>query len=232
MNAVILDFDGVVVDSIEECYQVAKEAYFGFADIPVNEKALKEVFFKYRGIVRPAYQYLFLMRAIVENDCADRKNGIYSRFYELEEATDQSVRAHFETVFFGLRGLKQQDIQSWIQLNPLTEYGKTLVGKKLGDYCIVTTKDRFSVEQLLMHNNIAIDLIYDRDDYKQYGNKGEIITKFLDENEQYESAIFVDDAAEHLDTVKDSRVKNYFADWGYGENTGYEIFDPARQGGG
>ena len=37
-------------------------------------------------------------------------------------------------------------------------------------------------------------------------------------------ALFVDDAAEHLDTVDDKRVKCCFADWGYGQNSGYQVF--------
>ena len=39
------------------------------------------------------------------------------------------------------------------------------------------------------------------------------------------SAIFVDDATENLETVSDSRIKCYFADWGYGENNNFPIYN-------
>ena len=39
-----------------------------------------------------------------------------------------------------------------------------------------------------------------------------------------QDALFLDDAVEHLDTIKDRRVKCFFADWGYGENSSYEVY--------
>ena len=34
---IALDFDGVVIDSIEECYQVSKDVYYGFNQIDFDE---------------------------------------------------------------------------------------------------------------------------------------------------------------------------------------------------
>lgn len=224
MKAVILDFDGVLVDSIEECFQVARTAFFGFAATPVDEKSIRKLFFKYRGVVRPPYEYLLLFQAIAAAGYRDVKDEILGYFVELQQSLSTQDRDIFEAVFFQVRAVKQKDIKAWVMLSPLTKYGKSLRGKELEDTVIVTTKDRYSVEQLLINNNIHVTRIYDRDDYKKFGNKGEIITNFLNDNSQYDSAIFVDDAVEHLDSVNDPRVKCYFADWGYGENSEYEIF--------
>ena len=45
----------------------------------------------------------------------------------------------------------------------------------------------------------------------------------LSEN-NIKEAIFLDDVIEHLETVKDSRVRCLFADWGYGVNSNYELY--------
>ena len=55
--------------------------------------------------------------------------------------------------------------------------------------------------------------------------KGKIISNFID-NSKYESAIFIDDSVKHLDSVKDYRVKLFFANWGYDiKDNKYKIYD-------
>jgi len=52
-----------------------------------------------------------------------------------------------------------------------------------------------------------------------------IISNFID-NSKYESAIFIDDSVKHLDSVKDDRVKLFFANWGYDiKDNKYKIYD-------
>ena len=43
---------------------------------------------------------------------------------------------------------------------------------------------------------------------------------------QFDKAIFIDDAQEHLDTVFNKNVNCFFADWGYGQkNKKYKLFE-------
>ena len=42
---IALDFDGVIIDSIEECFQVSKEVYYGFNQFPFDEDLYKSLFF-------------------------------------------------------------------------------------------------------------------------------------------------------------------------------------------
>mgnify|MGYP003974623825 len=37
-------------------------------------------------------------------------------------------------------------------------------------------------------------------------------------------AILIDDAVEYLDSVKEARVKFFFADWDYGVNSFYDVY--------
>ena len=55
-----LDFDGVIVNSIDECYVVSKDVYFGYSSFLYNEKEYKALFYKYRGSF--AKYYIFLTK--------------------------------------------------------------------------------------------------------------------------------------------------------------------------
>jgi hypothetical protein len=80
------------------------------------------------------------------------------------------------------------------------------------------------VDTLLSAYGIDIKVRFTKSDYEKYGSKGNIINSIMDSSGLYESAVFVDDATEHLDTVDNSLVACYFAHWGYGLNTDYDEF--------
>ena len=109
-------------------------------------------------------------------------------------------------------------------MNPLTEFGETLVGKKNLNKYIITTKNREATEVILNYYDISVSKIYTNNDVKSAGSKGSLISKIMNDTNE-KQAIFVDDAVEHLDTVDDERVKCYFANWGYGEKKNrYQVF--------
>ena len=63
MKAICLDFDGVIADSIEETFIVSLNIYYGFSG-PDNLDAVRGLFFKYRGLVRPPHHFHALHYAI------------------------------------------------------------------------------------------------------------------------------------------------------------------------
>ena len=223
MKALFLDFDGVVIDSIEECFVLSYELYYGLQGNEENFKNIRSYFYKYRGIVRPAYQYLSLMKSI-NKKLSSEEVDVIDTFHDIDNATRDEDRDRFEYLFFSLRKYYQNDKEKWIKNNPLTSYGATLVNKDLASTYIITTKNIESVNLILEKYNISVAGIYDKDAYSKYGDKGSIIKAYLDNQDKYEKVVFVDDAVEHLDTVNDSRVETFFADWGYGKNTNYEVF--------
>ncbi|NOY72903.1 MAG: hypothetical protein GXP14_11100 [Gammaproteobacteria bacterium] len=225
--AVFLDFDGVVVDSIRECYIVSRDAYYGMSGTS-HEKLVENWFYKYRGLVRPPHHYCAIHQ-VIEKVISEEKDVNAIRFANLFQqavVATESQRGKFESIFFALRHYNQEQKDYWFSLNPLTGYGKTLVNQKFPNYFIVTTKDEHSVRMLLEYYGISVAEIYSKDDYEQYGNKGVIIDRVMNCNPQFEKGVFIDDAVEHLDTVNNPKVDCYFADWGYGINNGYEIFRP------
>ena len=74
------------------------------------------------------------------------------------------------------------------------------------------------------HYSIPVVDIFSNQDIKMYENKGHLISNVMDDR-NLSRAIFLDDSTYHLDTVHDMRVDCYFADWGYGKNTNYPVFN-------
>ena len=218
-----LDFDGVIVDSIKECYVVSKGIYFGYLAFLHDEDRYKALFYKYRGLVRPAYEYMALHDAI--NIFIQSNNGNIRELFELAliKRSDKD-KDFFEKEFFYKRHLYQNDdFLGWIAMNPLMPFGNQLRGTCDDNVYIVTTKNKESTMVLLDYDKIQVAGIYSNDDIKKFGNKGALIKSVMDEK-NVKDAIFVDDAVEHLDTVQDKRVLCFFADWGYGENSNYNIY--------
>jgi hypothetical protein len=217
-----LDFDGVIVDSIDECYAVSCETYYGSSVFQYDKDIYKELFYKFRGLVKPASEYCCLHKSIEEYllKGADSVDEIFHRNVNEFSRNEADI---FEKNFFYTRLLHQENnFLAWIEMNPLTEFGKLLVGRENNDIYIVTTKNKSAVESILKHYNISVAGIYANDEIKSAGNKGSLINGIMDlQNEK--KSMFLDDAVEHLMTVSDDRVRCYFADWGYGINQSYQV---------
>jgi phosphoglycolate phosphatase-like HAD superfamily hydrolase len=219
---IFLDLDGVIIDSIEECYIVSRETYYGYAKFNFNQDEYKEQFYAYRGLVRPASHYLYLHRALESyslNVCDD----IHESFLGNISNQNSEEENNFELKFFFERHLYQEyNYTKWIKMNPLTDFGKLLVNKNNNNINILTTKNREAAESILNYYNIHVSGIYTNDEIRDAGSKGNVIENVMEKMRE-NRGIFIDDAVGHLKTVIDERVECYFADWGYGENDGYNV---------
>ena len=224
---IALDFDGVVIDSIEECYQVSKDVYYGFNQIDFDEVLYKSLFFEYRGLVGPAHEYLILHQLL--NNHLFHDTGLGKENYEiLKNKIDTATLDRFEFLFFSKRTYYQKtNFLKWVELNPITDFGNYLIPRNNEDIYIVTTKNRFATEALLKHYKISVREIFANDEIKTFGTKGKLISNILD-RERIEQAYFIDDSISHLETVDDNRIKCFFADWGYGKNRDSIPFELAR----
>lgn len=223
-KAVLLDFDGVLVDSIHECYEISRIAYSGFTNV-FEEKKHKDLFYSFRWLVRPAQHYLALHKAIAEVIATNKNESQLEEIFHFYTTTvSEKDFELYEYTFFKTREFFQQNISLWLNQHSLTEFGKTLQNKPLEGYHVVTTKNKKSVELLLQHFQISIDSIYDKEDFRRLVDKGKMIDEIMKIN-SYSEAIFIDDSVKHLEAVNNPNVKVYFADWGYDNDPGnFEIY--------
>jgi phosphoglycolate phosphatase-like HAD superfamily hydrolase len=210
-----LDLDGVIIDSIEECFTNTIITHYGS---DYNNLKVKELFYQYRGLVQPAYEYYFLIMAI-EEYLVKEKNSIDLLFIKHRKNGITNEAKLFEKQFFLNRyNFQKQNLIKWMNLNPLTDFGKYLLKEKPKNIVIVTTKNKDSAVEIINYYNISTQEIYGYKHVKDAGSKGELLNLILDKS-IFQKIIFIDDATEHLDTVNNKNIQCYFADWGYGNNT-------------
>ncbi len=213
-----LDLDGVIIDSILECYFLSSETYH---KKKIHNNKEKSLFIKYRGLVGPPYQYYHLLRLI--NNHQNNEEKIVESFYNNNSKTKESDI--FESIFFKNREKKiSQNFNDWIKLNPLTDFGNYIKLNTPKNLIIITTKDRNSAVKILNHFNISYQMLYSNEDIKAYGSKGKILDEYLKKTNM-KKIYFIDDHTNHLDSVENKNIKCFFAAWGYGTNNGYPEFN-------
>lgn len=218
----VLDFDGVICNSIRECAVTSWFAYSEnrdnllFEDI-LGSKIFKdyESFFnKRRGLVGPAWQYYCLFRAIydVGSDCARLESFFYKYVHEF---TNQRVL--LSDKFFGTRTkLKKLNLPFWYELNhPFKEVVDGLRRIPQFRWYVSTMKDAESVMQLMEYFGVKVDPGHVIDN--SYGsNKSDHIREILNRSGLHKNDIFfVDDNPVHLNEVSEILTNVYWASWGY-----------------
>ena len=205
---------------------IVKFTIFLLNNYQILDFLYKKFFFKYRGLVNPPYEYFCLHESIEYFYKKKFDDEEFYKFFKKSSGDLSFKKKHlFEQRFFNTRKIYQeQDFKSWIKMNPLTDFGKNLENKKHKNTFIITTKDLDASKKILNFYEIIVEKIYSNVEVRNAGSKGQLINQVMKEKNGLEG-IFIDDSTEHLDTVYDKRIKCFFADWGYGKNTNYEVFN-------
>ena len=69
-----------------------------------------------------------------------------------------------------------------------------------------------------------IEKFFSNDDIKNFKSKGNLI-EYTIKKYNLKNVVFIDDLVDHLNSVKNLEITTYFADWGYGNNTNFKVFD-------
>lgn len=210
-----LDFDGVVCDSLPECFLSAHRAYHEYlkgGEILSISLKENELFKKYRPFIRNGEDYLLLF-------------GLIHRGVQLREqedldreiaALDRSEMDRYGDLFYRSREkFLEQDRELWLDLNPLFPGMAELLRSVSGHqyFYILSTKKSDFIMEILDHHQIPWRR--DRVLYPGPRTKKEIIQDVLPADGSG-GAIFVDDQLDHLlVAAEDRRIKTHLASWGY-----------------
>jgi phosphoglycolate phosphatase-like HAD superfamily hydrolase len=232
MRSLLWDFDGVIIDSIDECLLTSYNAYLQYQGI-YNEfietledipKYYREEFYRTRKYVRPAGEYFILHKAISSNIKIDS----YLRFKELLISNAGAV-ADFQELFFLTRNeFKSKYPRYWFELHHSYPGIKTKWQelKRYFDFYIVSNKDLKSISEILDF----FDLPINRDNIfgAEFSTDKKVIIRHIlsTNNISAEKLFFIDDNYQHLLDLNGMGIKLFFACWGYGEiqdNTNEDI---------
>lgn len=211
---VFLDFDGVICDSLPECYAVSIAAYYNLylkTSVPEDRDGSTEtVFRRFRPYIRRGGDYLFIQMAIHQGISLDS---------QADFDTLVSTRPELDDPFHELFYIARNDLFStnpdrWYALNPLYPGMKSLLYKHAEDprYIILSTKEAHFIAEILRHHGLNWDegRIYCSGKERKLG----FIDRVMDELGGTR-ALFVDDQPDHFKGQSRHPVQCLLADWGY-----------------
>lgn len=216
----ILDFDGVICKSTEECMVTAYNAWnrlngnneFNTTpdDIPSDEAAF---FRKGRGYVRGGGEYYILLKSIKEKfKINDQKH-----FNSLAVRWAKDMEKFSGLFYESRKRLMNQGIQKWVALHSVFSELADVLKKHSNDNktFIVTMKDRESILTILKKEGIGFPYkkVFDKDDFN---TKLEALLYLSKEREVPVDKIrFLDDNVMHLLELAGAGINVFMADWGY-----------------
>lgn len=222
-NLLLWDFDGVIIDSIDECLITSYNAYLQYQglsnefiyrldDIP---KDIRGEFYRNRKYVRPAAEYFILHKAVSDGIKIDS----YSKFNELLQEHHNAV-IDFHNFFYSVRDdFRDNQQQYWFGLHRVYAGIKTKWQelKKHFHFYIVSNKDLISISLILNYFDLPVqqEKIFSTDSTL---TKKMVIEHILkDIHDASERLFFIDDNYQHLLDVRDTGIRLFYASWGYGE---------------
>lgn len=210
---VFLDFDGVICDSLPECYAVSQAAYFGLylgRKIPPSGPEDERTFRQLRPYIRRGGDYLFIQHCLQRHlVIASQKD--FDAVIQEEHGLDDTFH---ELFYKARRELLASDPQRWHELNPLYPGLKALLLKhgSHGDTLILSTKEADFIAKILAFNGIPWDASNIYCSGKE--RKLDFIDRVMDELGASQ-ATFVDDQIDHFRGSSTHPVRCLLADWGY-----------------
>ncbi len=220
-----LDFDGVLCDSLPECYAVSRTAYWelhlGLAEPPASASEEKE-FALMRPYIRRGADYLLLHLAMREGARIDSQAA-----FDAIAARESELDARFHELFYRVRGdLLGNDPERWFALNHLYPgVGEALARRASNpDLFILSTKEASFILEILARR--GIDWCAERVICSGKESKLGFIDRFMAERGA-SRAVFVDDQVDHFKGRAERPIRCLLASWGYVraewlEGAGYE----------
>ena len=222
MKILYLDFDGVIVDSRKECFDICINILIEKKIKNIDLNNFMKFFYKYRYLVNPPYDYFLVCNFYQES--INRKNFTLTKkkFLESRSKLSQDQISKLSKKFFYFRKkLQQTNLSQWYKKHSLTFFAKKINNNNNFTKIIISTKNTDAIKSLCSYFNFHYDEIYGYEFFSKYQSKAGVINSFTQNNQKM--SYFIDDSYDHLISVhNNTNVNCIFAHWGYGKN--YSIF--------
>jgi len=218
---VALDFDGVVSDSVYECYVMAMRAFKDLGGKLTESSEIEKEFKKARPLVKVAEDYYVILKMIEENPKIDF-DSITSEKFSAEKGKHKQKFEEFNKKFYQNRSeMQKKDEKGWYKLlkempGVAKETKKIMKKKKV---VIATTRDRDSTAKLLKNYGIEIapEDIVSKEVFPDKRDQLRLISVKYDV--PIKNIVLVDDLLDQVKSVKGIGAKAAMADWGYSTPT-------------
>jgi len=221
--AIVFDFDGVIINSIDECYYVGVEAY---NKIGGNLKICK----KTKNLYKKARPYIRITEDHLPTFYMIEKGFFNSRLLKSIRKKLKKREREYVKKFYEIRKeLQKKDIKKWSLMHePFNDIIKIINRNiKKWNIFISTTKNKEAVKILLrsIDLNIPFSKIFSREFSTDKSEHIKEISKRYGIEER--NIIFIDDNLENLKNIKiKTKAIPLLASWGY---VNKEILKNARK---
>ncbi len=208
-----LDFDGVLWDSVGECFVTARKAWEVLEGPwpPVSEAAFR----RGRWLVRTGGEFGVLVRLLQEDPERDPETFGNEEFLA-RSAADRAFLKRFEAEFYAQRKrARSEEREAWLATQ--APYPEVLqewpsLKQEFREVVICTTKDEGSIRELLATANLKASILAKEFSLDKRDQMGFLAaTRGVDP----EQIVFVDDLLPNLESVAATGVRVALAGWGY-----------------
>lgn len=212
-SLICLDFDGVLCDSVLECFVSSWIGYYQNYKKETGDRVeLRELrlFRSYRPFIRSGEDYMMLQYCIENGIEPKNQNEFDQHIQKMEPGTIEE----FRTIFYSVRkDLLATEKQWWLSLNPLFDFLRSLLYRFADDeqFHVVSTKEVYYINEILTFNGVdwPQERLHCTGKTPKITYIGELLT-----SRKKDGALFIDDQIDHFSN-HDPRIESYLAAWGY-----------------
>ncbi|MCX7029192.1 MAG: HAD family hydrolase [Spirochaetes bacterium] len=211
----VLDFDGVICDSVEECYESSREARFrlrgGAGPVPEPPADGLAAFARMRPFVRNGEDFLVML------DAAERGVPVpdQAAFDALAAGIGPKVLRDFKARFYDARErLLAEERSRWLRMNRIFPHARAALLAAGGaglPLAILSTKRSPYILEILSSNGIPFSAEHV---HHTTGPKAPVVRELLAAS-GCGNAVFIDDQIDYLLGLDDPRIEGRLASWGY-----------------
>ena len=210
----VLDFDGVICDSIDECFASSWAAYHELrlgSTGAEPDRATRSAFAGLRPFVRSGEDFVFIQEALARGErVVDQAS-----FDEAARRGGDEKRATYRELFYRARAeFFRRDRPGWLALNrvyPAMKEALSRLPPSAPPFVLSTKKPPF-IAEILAANGVAIP--EGRIVWSDVEPKLRTVARLRDQAGRRE-AIFVEDQIDAIERNSDPGIRAYLATWGY-----------------
>jgi len=210
-SLIFLDFDGVLCDSLEECYRSSWLASMGWKGgtppEPPFDTAYRERFDSCRPYIRSGEDYLVVHEWCVQG----RVPASQAEFDASLQAKGQAELDRLKSILYGVRDRLLENFRAlWLSWNPLYPGIAGALRKQAGNPLVrvLSTKKAEFIREILLSQ--GVDWPLERTLYTGPRTKLDIIAEVAGTAR----SVLIDDQIDHLD-FQHPTCQCYLALWGY-----------------
>ncbi|HLG23799.1 MAG TPA: HAD family hydrolase [Candidatus Nanoarchaeia archaeon] len=228
MKTLVLDFDGVIVDSMNEGLFTSFNTYieinpntklfgnkkFSFNDFKKKIKDHKTEYDKfraYRAYLKNAIDYYYQLNLIESNTKIKNYGG-----FKIQAAKIGVNKKEFiERFYKNRKGYIANDFENWVKLTPIFNHMKRLFENKKIQLYISTSNRSETVQRTLGHYGIKFNPESIMDNTFSLDKNDHFRNLMKKNNVNSKDIFFVDDQVDHLINAKKLGINIGLASWGY-----------------